>query len=337
MNASLTIVSTYTFSDRSLALFKQAAPQAAVHQSTWKEYTEVPADLLARADVYYATGEPPTRDAAPNLKWVAWNYAGVESIVNAPIFKTGEVTLTTAAGVHAVNMGEYTLMMMLALAHKMRLMFKMMNGKTWHTGASSEFMPMELHGATLGLIGYGALGRRIAELARAFGMQVMALRYRLPTPQGERRSGGAGVNSVRFVLRSQLGALLQQSDFIVLAVPITPDTRHMIDARALAQMKSTAFLINIGRGAVVDESALVEALHQRRIAGAALDVFEREPLPDDSPLWQLAETHNVILSPHMAGQTPNYEARAAALFAENLRRFVAGEPLLNQVDFARGY
>jgi phosphoglycerate dehydrogenase-like enzyme len=141
-------------------------------------------------------------------------------------------------------------------------------------------------------------------------------------------------NLTLFVSRGQLHSLLQQSDFVVLVVPITPQTRRMIDATALAQMKPGAYLINIGRGDVVDEPALIDALRQRRIAGAALDVFHEEPLPNDSPLWQL---DNVILTPHIAGITPNYEPRAAAIFAENLRRFVAGQPLLNQVDFSRGY
>jgi phosphoglycerate dehydrogenase-like enzyme len=230
-------------------------------------------------------------------------------------------------------MGEYTLMMMLALAHRLPNAFRMMQAQTWSEDRNGLFMPSELRGATLGLVGYGWIGKEIARLAQAFGMRVLAYRRSLPS-SGASEDGSAGDSAVEFVQREHLHLLLGQSDYVVLVVPITPETRGLIDRAALAQMKPTACLINIGRGAVVDEAALIDALRAGRLAGAALDVFEREPLPDDSPLWSL---DNVILTPHIAGQTPNYEARAADLFAQNIRRFIAGEPLINQVDFARGY
>ena len=136
---------------------------------------------------------------------------------------------------------------------------------------------------------------------------------------------------------------MAESDFVVVAAPLTPDTYHLIDAAALRQMKPGAVLINISRGDVVDEPALIEALRDRRIAGAALDVFSLEPLPADSPLWRMGDPDHqpahgrVVLTPHIAGITPNYKRRAAALFADNLRRYIGGQPLLNRVDFVRGY
>jgi phosphoglycerate dehydrogenase-like enzyme len=329
MTEPLLIVSTAEFSPESLDLFRQAAPGAVIQQFPKPQGAVVPADVLAKADVLYAYGEPPAREAAPRLRWVAVNWAGVDGVIDAPIFKTGEVALTSAAGVHAVNMGEYTLMMMLALAHRLPSAFAMMRQGDWASAPRSAFMPMELRGATLGLIGYGWIGKETARLAQAFGMKVIALRNSPP-----RQAASAGDGAVTFMPRDQLHTLLGQSDFVVLVVPITPETQRMIDAPALARMKPSAYLINIGRGATVDEPALIKALRERRIAGAALDVFQEEPLPASSPLWQI---ENVILTPHIAGQTPNYEPRAAALFADNLRRFIAGEPLVNQVDFLRGY
>lgn len=340
MTDPLLIVSTAEFSPASLGLFRQAAPGARIEQFSKPKGEVVPTDVLARADVLYAFGEPPEREAAPKLRWVQTHFAGVDGIIDAPIFKAG-VMLTNTAGVHAINMGEYTLMMMLALAHRLPNAFHMMQQKRWSEDRLGMFMPAELRGATLGLIGYGQIGQEVARLAQAFGMNVIALRNSPPLGGGgtpSQRTGGeaegVGNDAITFMPRAQLHGLLQQSDFVVLVVPITPQTRRMIDATALAHMKPGAYLINIGRGDVVDEPALIDALRQRRIAGAALDVFHEEPLPDDSPLWQL---DNVILTPHIAGVTPNYEPRAAAIFAENLRRFVAGQPLLNQVDFSRGY
>jgi phosphoglycerate dehydrogenase-like enzyme len=333
MTKPLLIISTAEFSPASLDILRRAAPGAIIYQFPKPQGINVPADLLAQADVLYAYGEPPTREAAPRLRWIAVNWAGVDGVIDAPIFKGGDVALTSAAGVHAANMSEYTLMMMLALAHRLPSAFAMMRRGAWSREAGGGFMPMELRGATLGLIGYGWIGKEIARLAQAFGMNVIALRRSTPSPQrGEGR--GEGGNRTRFFPRDQLHTLLQQSDFVVLVAPITPETRNMIDAAALAKMKPSAYLINIGRGDVVVEPALIAALQTRRIAGAALDVFHEEPLPDSSPLWQL---DNVILTPHIAGYTPNYETRAAAIFADNLRRFIAGEPLINRVDFSRGY
>jgi len=131
-----------------------------------------------------------------------------------------------------------------------------------------------------------------------------------------------------------LAEMLPACDYVVLALPHTPATHHFVDEAALRAMKPSALLVNIGRGALVDEAALAHALREGWIAGAALDVFEQEPLPADSPLWKM---ENAIISPHIAGFTPHYDERAAALFAENLRRYLAGEPLLNQVERGRGY
>jgi phosphoglycerate dehydrogenase-like enzyme len=141
-------------------------------------------------------------------------------------------------------------------------------------------------------------------------------------------------DGVHFYHRDQLHAMLAESDYVVLTAPLTLETYHLIDAAAMAAMKHSACLVNISRGDLVDEAALIDALQTGRLAGAALDVFAREPLPEDSPLWRM---ENVILTPHIAGITPNYTRRAADLFADNLRRFVTAQPLINLVDFARGY
>ncbi len=338
MSQPLTIVSTAEFSDASLQALREAAPEAQFHVFPRAAITDVPADLLARMDVLYAWSKVPAPEAAPNVKWVQGNWAGVDTVIHEPLFKDGRVLLSTGAGIHAVNMAEYTLMMMLAMGHRLPNAFAMAQAQTWaHNNARELFMPFELRNANLLLIGYGHIGREIARLAHAFGMRVTVLRRSADEGAKGRRFAGEEVNATEFIRREHLHHALAQADFVAMVVPATPETRGMLSRDEIAQMKPTSCVVNIGRGATIDEPALIDALREGRIAGAALDVFAQEPLPADSPLWALAKEGKVIMTPHIAGITPNYEQRAVELFAKNLRRFLAGELLINQVDFGRGY
>jgi phosphoglycerate dehydrogenase-like enzyme len=186
--------------------------------------------------------------------------------------------------------------------------------------------PREVAGATLGLIGLGSIGRPVARMASALGMRVIALREH---PEKEKPEGVAAVYAP-----PQLNELLSQSDYVVVAAPLTEATRGLINAERLEAMRRDAYLINVGRGPQVDETALAEALRSRRIAGAALDVFEQEPLPRESPLWEL---ENLLITPHTAGLTEKLWQRHYALFSENLRRYMAREPLQFVVDKHKGY
>jgi phosphoglycerate dehydrogenase-like enzyme len=338
MSQPLIIVSTAEFSDESLLVLRDAAPGAQFHVFPKASINEVPADLLAQMDVLYAWSKVPSPEAAPNLKWVQGNWAGVDTVIHEPLFKDGRVLLSTGAGIHAVNMAEYTLMMMLAMGHRLPNAFAMAQSQTWaHNNARELFMPFELRNAHLLLIGYGHIGREIARLAHAFGMHVKVLRRSAPGEEREKVRRAESENATEFIQREQLREALREADFVVMVVPATPETRGMLGEDEIAQMKPASYVVNIGRGATIDEPALIDALQEGRIAGAALDVFEQEPLPADSPIWPLAKAGKVIMTPHIAGITPNYEQRAVELFAKNLRRFIAGQPLINQVDFRRGY
>jgi phosphoglycerate dehydrogenase-like enzyme len=312
-----------------LEKIRQAAQGITVHYYPAGEWAEIPAEVLAQTEVLYAGSDLPAPGQLGALKWVQSHSAGVDHWLRHPLFvpvdgqPQAEVQLTTASGVHAVNMSEFILMMMLGLAYHINEAYNMMQRRHWNDQRQLH-LPRELGGTTVGLIGYGAIGRQTAAVCRHMGMHVLALRRSIQQEQP----------GATFYRREQLADFLGRSDFVVLSAPLTEETYHMIDAAALAAMKPTAYLINIARGDLVDEPALIEALRQRRLAGAALDVFAQEPLPDDSPLWQL---DNVILTPHIAGTTPNYERRAAEIFVDNIRRFVAGQPLKNKVDFSRGY
>ena len=200
-------------------------------------------------------------------------------------------------------------------------------------------MPTELRGATLGVVGYGSVGRETARLAAALGMRVLACKRdpQQPLDTGWIWPGTGdpqGALPERFYGLDELHDMLPKCDYVLLALASTVTTRHIIDAEALRCMQRSACLINVGRGALVDEPALIEALQAGIIRGAGLDVFEQEPLPANSQLWSLP---NVLLTPHQAGITPAYHERLMALFAENLKRYLGGQPLLNLVDMAAGY
>jgi phosphoglycerate dehydrogenase-like enzyme len=252
----------------------------------------------------------------PNLRWIHTISAGVDKLL-FPFLVESDILLTCAIGVYDVPIAELVLTFMLMAAKQMPEFLDYQKAHRWQRQWQGL---QELYGTTVGIVGLGHIGAQVARLARAFGMRVVATK-RHPE-QGE---------DVADVLLppERLYELLAQSDFVVIAVPLTSETYHLIDAQALVRMKPDAWLINIGRGPVLDEGALVRVLGEGKIGGACLDVFETEPLPEESSLWDLP---NVIVTPHNAGLSNHKDERSAELFLENLRRFVAGEPLLNVVD-----
>ncbi len=297
-------------------------------------------DVLSNAEILYTWQVVPDPAEAPRLRWVQLHGAGADRLFEHALYTNTDIAFTTTSGIHAVPMAEYAIAQMLAFAHRLPLMLADQASATWPTGRWVRYLPSELYGATLGIVGYGSIGRRLARVAQSLGMRILAvkrdlrnLQARNPFTLPDTGDPSAEIPD-RIYPPGALHSFLRECDYVVLTVPLTPRTRHLIDAPALQAMKSSAILINIARGDVVDEKALIDALEKRVIAGAALDVFCEEPLPASSPLWKLP---NAILSPHVAGITPHYDERAVALFAENLRRYIAGDPLINQVDRDRGY
>jgi phosphoglycerate dehydrogenase-like enzyme len=258
---------------------------------------------------------------AIRARWVHSLSAGVEGILT-PEFVASPVPLTNARGVFAEALGEYAIAAVLHFAKNIPLMQRNQQAHRW------EWLSVDMvRGSTLGVIGFGGIGRESARLAAALGMRVIALRRRPASP-------GEDDIAERIYPPHQLHQLLAASDYVLMAMPSTPETRHMIGAAELRAMKNSAVLINLGRGSSVEETALVEALREKRIRGAALDVFETEPLPPEHPLYTL---DNVLLSAHSADRTPDWLERATRMFMENYGRFVRGEPLLNVVDKKAGY
>ena len=265
---------------------------------------KVPKDIVARA---------------PNLRWIQFTGVGMESSLNDSL-KASQVTITNSGGVHSIPIAEMVLSMMLVFAKSWPTFLAQQQEHLWKRHILSE-----LHGKTLGVIGLGHIGSAIARLGKAMGMRVLGVKRHASRSV-------AGVDEIFFP--RQLKQVLSASDFAVLCVPLTHETHKMLGEAELRSLKRHAFLINVSRGSVVQRSALQRALSERWIAGAALDAFHEEPLPPDDPLWELP---NVLITPHLAGDTPAFLDRVAAIAAENLRRFTSGQPLINVIDKTLGY
>lgn len=335
----MTILSLVGFTDEQLDKLRAVSPQIEVEQATNVSFGELPEALRNRVTILYGWGRHLAKaHRFPRLEWIQTHSAGVNSLHGTPVWSS-PVIITSLNGVHAVPMAEHALAMLLAFRWRLPQMFRLQIRSEWAQGRWDIFAGPELRGSTLGLIGYGAIARELARQAQALGMRVLALNRsgRRSRFEGFSQPGVGdpeGLIPGRIYPSEELPAMLPECDYVVVLAPLTPATHHLLDAAAFEAMKPGAFLVNLARGGLVDEAALVEALRQAQIAGAALDVFEKEPLPADSPLWQMEQ---VIISPHVSGFTPRYDDLASDLFAENLRRYVAGEPLLNLVDRERGY
>ena len=265
--------------------------------------------------------------SAPKLRWIHAPTAAVHQLL-FPELVSSDVVLSNAREVHGPVVAEHVIALIFALAKKTPQAVRLQQKRIWGQDAvwNDGPRPREIAGATLGLIGLGSIGRKVASMASALGMRVIAAREH---PEKERPEGVASVFPP-----AQLNELLAQSDYVVVAAPLTEATRGLINAERLAAMPTDAYLINVGRGPQVDEAALANALRSHCIAGAALDVFEQEPLPAESPLWEL---ENLLITPHTAGLTEKLWERHYALFSENLRRYLNHEPLLSIVDKQKGY
>ncbi|MBI2918878.1 MAG: D-2-hydroxyacid dehydrogenase [Chloroflexi bacterium] len=260
---------------------------------------------------------------APKLRWIQSMSAGVDQLLDTGV-EASPILVSDASGIHQVPIGEFVMGQMLALAKGFPRYWAQQAQRRWRRHP----VPGELYERTVAIVGLGAIGGGVAHLAKAFGMRVLATRR-----SARERQTGVGDVDVLYPPQ-ELGEIIAQADFLVLAVPLTPETRGLIGEPELRRLKPTAYLINVSRGAVVEEVALVRALKEGWFAGAALDVFPEEPLPKDHELWGLP---NVIITPHVAGDSERYNVRVTDLFCQNLRRYLAGQPLLNQVDFTKGY
>jgi len=282
---------------------------------------------LPDTDIFVGFSLRPEQFAlAPKLKWLHSTAAGIGQLMY-PELRASGIEVTNARGVHAIPMAEHILGTLIALARRFPDCVRYQQQARWAQQDlwNAAPRPRELHGQVLLFIGFGAIGHAVARVAQPLGVRIWAV-----TRSGQ---GGAGLAEKIFPI-TKLHDVLPEAHFVILAAPETPDTRRMMGVREFARMKSSAYFINVARGALVDESALIAALERRAIAGAALDVASQEPLPPESPLWRL---DNAFITPHMSAVSEELWARQTALLMTNLERWFNGEELLNRVDLERGY
>jgi glyoxylate/hydroxypyruvate reductase A len=279
-------------------------------------------EMLGRAEVVFDFPAGYARDlpkVAPRLRWLQATSAGIGQFVQRSGLDRTDIMFTTASGVHSRPLADFCLMAMLMFAKDYFRMERDRTMQRWQ-----RYSGQELTGKTLALVGLGRIGQEIARHGKRMDMRVV----------GIRRSGGPVDGVDKLFAREDLHAMLREADFLVLAAPHTPETETIVGESELAVMKPSAVLINVGRGALVDENALIRALERKQLAGAALDVLREEPPAVDSPLWDMP---NVILSPHSASTVAQENARITEIFCDNLRRYLSGEPLRNVLDKQKLY
>lgn len=265
--------------------------------------------------------EPLVLEENKNLKWLQTWTAGIDSLPLPELQQKG-IYVTSANGVHAYPISETIFALILGLTRKIHTYVRQQLEKKWYHARLNQ----EIHHQTIGIIGVGAIGLETAKIAKAFGMQVLGVRH----------SGKATDYVDKMYKPDQLDVVLPQCDVVVITLPLTKETTYMFAKDQFKQMKDTAILINIGRGPIVKEDDLIQALRQHEIAGAGLDVFTTEPLPENSPFWEMEQ---VIITPHTAGSTKHYDERVIKdIFLPNLKRYLQGEvPHMNLVNYEKGY
>jgi phosphoglycerate dehydrogenase-like enzyme len=339
MNEPIQILITLPFTDDLLAKIQTVSPRLQLNLVHAHKVEEVPNEDWRRTEVLYTNRVLPNPELVPNLRWIQFHWAGVDHVMEHPLLHMKEVEATTLSGAAASQVAEYAVMMLLSLGRRMAEMMSCQRKGEWPKDRWERFSPRELRDSTVGVLGYGSVGRQIARLLLPFGAIVLATKRDVMHPEDkDYMPPGMGDQNADYVYRlypsQAVRSMIKECDFVVNTLPLTPQNRNLIGAEELAVMKPTAYFLDLSRGGVVNQNALISALREHKIAGAALDVFPEEPLPQDNPLWKLS---NVIITPHISGNTPYYDQRAVELFVENLRRYISSQPLLNRFDPARMY
>jgi len=341
MKKKIHVLATEPLPDGGEERLREVSDQVKLTVLPAKKPGEIPSSTWENVDVLYTWHVLPEPGQAPNLRWVQLKSAGVNRHLDHPLVQDEKVVLTSMSGVITGQIAEYVLMALLAFGQKLPQLLQNQKDHHWPDSAEKwgNFMPIELRYSTVGILGYGSIGRQVARLLQPFGAQVLATKKDVMQPEDSGYTGeGMGDPHGDFFDRlypiEALHSFLKESDFVVVSLPLTAATHHILDAEAFTAMKESAYLVNVGRGGLIDEGALIQALEYKQIAGAALDVFEEEPLPKDSPLWDFK---NVIISPHISGISPHMQAETLDFFIENINRYLAKLPLYNQVDLKQGY
>jgi D-2-hydroxyacid dehydrogenase (NADP+) len=339
MESALKVLITVDLPPELVSLIEAVSPRLGIKTIEASKPEDIPEQDWLETEILYTHKILPSPDLAPKLAWIQFHRAGNEAFVDEPILSKPDLIASTMSGASAPQVAEYVLEMCLALGHRLPDIIEHQQRAEWPAERGEIFSPLELNQSTVGVIGYGSIGREVARLMQAFGATVLATKFDATNPSDPGyRIDGSGDPQGDYVQRlypaQAVNSMLMECDFTVVCVPLTLHTEGLIGMEQLAAMKPTGFLIDVSRGGVVNHEDLLLALEEGLIAGAALDVYPEEPLPEDDPLWNLP---NLILTPHIAGVSRDYNQRAVTLFIENLGRYLDGKKPFNLIDLERGY
>jgi len=330
---------TVSFPPELLEKVIQVSPRIRLMTHAVRSAEEIPAELWKQVEILYTDRILPDPALVPNLRWVQFHFAGVDHVASHPLMGKKDIQITTLSGAAAPQVAEHVLLMLLALGHKIPELAAFQARAEWPKDRWERFRALELRESRVGIVGYGSIGREVARLLHPLGTRILAAKrdVRHPEDNGYTPPGLGDPNGDLFTRLYPIQALrsmLKECDFVVVCLPLSPATRGLIGEAELAAMKPSAFLVDVSRGEIVNHASLIAALQEKRIAGAALDVFPEEPLPPSSPLWKMP---NVIITPHISGISAHYSQRAMDLFLENLKRYLSGNLLYNLYDPDLGY
>jgi phosphoglycerate dehydrogenase-like enzyme len=338
-NKPTEILTTVPFSDELLASLRDISPHLHITTHAVSNPKDIPDDVWEQVEILYTRHVLPTVDQAPKLRWIQFHYAGVDHTLDTPILQKPDIVATSLSGAAAPQVAEHVLTLMLALGHRLSELLELQHQANWSHEKWQESPPQELNLSTVGIVGYGSIGRRLAHLLHILGATVLATKRDAMNPEdngyiAEDFGDYTGDLVHRLYPPQAIRTMLRECDYVIVTVPLTPETHNIIGAQEFEVMKPNTLIVDVSRGNVINQDALITALREKKIAGAALDVFPEEPLPEAHPLWGLP---NVIISPHIAGYSALYDERAVRLFSKNLDLYLKKLPLLNVIDIQRGY
>ena len=334
------VLITVPFSDVLRKRLQNISPYLTIDVQPVETAADISEESWARAEVLYTDKALPEPLMAKSLKWVQLHWSGAELLQGSTLSSEADhVVFTTLSGAVSSKVAEYAVMALLSLGHQLPALLQNQGQAEGPQAKQEQFTPAELRDSVVGIVGYGSIGREVARLLQPFGCTVLATKRDAmnPVDSGYCAEGLGDPNGDlihRLYPAGALHSMLHDCDLVVVAVPSIKATHHLIDEGALSVMKNTAYLVNVSKGDVIDHTALLNALQQQRLAGAALDTFSGELLSVGRSLRRLP---NVIITPDIAGESAFYHERAMDLFIENCKRYLAGLPLYNLVDLKRGY